>query len=167
MRREGGWGGRELRTNNGKKSPTRFGCFLFFFFFFFFSFLIPHSAWFWGGEFELPVKTQGAKARGWGEGGEGKERGSTLSECLLSMNGWPRSAGPRAPAAPRSRRRWAAAGCRGMSARGGASSASVLAFSLASQVSVRCVSHLLLHLTCTRNFPRVGPRVTSLKSCQL
>lgn len=123
-----------------------------------FSFLIPDSAWFWGENLNCPLKPREQRP-GVGEGGgRREERGLTLSECLLLTNGWPRGVpAPGAPTAPRSLR--LAGGLQGnVCLRRWLPR--TLAFPLASQVSARCLSHLLLHFTRTRNFPRVGPRAT-------
>lgn len=90
MRREGGRGGREPRTNNDEKSPPSI-------FFFFFS---PRLELGLGGEFELAVKTEGAEAGGWGRVEQG--RGPALSQCLLVTKGpGPPTAQP--PGRPRPR----------------------------------------------------------------
>lgn len=149
MRREGGRGAREPRTNNEKKSPTNI-------FFPFFS--NPQLDLVWGGEggenLNCPLRQrEQRRGRGWGEG---SRRGPTLSECLLLTNGPdPRSAQPPVAHGPSGGR--AAWEC--LPPAGGSSGFSPCLWP--PRVRVRCVSHLLLRCTRPLNLPRVGLRVTS------
>lgn len=93
MRREGGQGGRELRTNNEKKSPANI--------FFFPLFSNPGLDLVFCGEggqnLNRPLTHRELRPRGWGRAQKG--RGSTLCKCLLLTNG-PNRRSARPPGRP-------------------------------------------------------------------
>lgn len=121
MRREGGRGAREPRTNNEKKSPTNI-------FFPFFSNPQLDLVWGRGGgrESELPVKTEGAETRA-GVGRREQERAHFVR--VSPFDEWAGSEERPAPCRPRPLWR---SGCMGMSASGWWL-LRILALSLASQ----------------------------------
>lgn len=88
MRSEGGQDGRQWRTNNEKKSPTNI---------FFSLFSNPQLDLVLGGEFELPVKTEGAEPRELGVGRKG-EGGNFVQ--VSSFDEWAGSAGSPASGRP-------------------------------------------------------------------